>query len=578
MRGALGEIKADLVITGGELINVYSGEVLRGFEIAVLDGRICYVGPNAAHTAGAATRRLDAKGLIIAPGFIDAHTHIGHFCRPYEYLQAYLPHGTSSLVASCDEPATVFGFKGVKLFLDEVEAHPLRVFTVISMVAPQDPLLCSTQSLSQAEVAAGLDDPRVIGLGEIVSWLRLLQGDQELLERIEMALQRGKIIHGHTAGARDQKLCAIAAAGISSCHEPINESDVLQRLRSGYWVMLREGSFRRDLEATLQSVISRRLSTQRLILVTDGMAPDDVARDGHMDFVVRRAIQLGLSPMQAIQAVTLNPATYSGLEQEIGGIAPGRYADFALLEDLKEVQAHSTWVGGEMVAERGQSLVKTRPISLPDDAVRSLRLSPTVAPESFRIPCASSSTKFRVMELLSFNITAEMILESHPQKGYLEADLSQDLFKVAVFDRHRDQGSIALGFLKGFGAKVGAVGTTANLDENTLLIAGSNDEDMALCANLLIAAGGGMAVVDRGEVLEKIDLPVGGIFSLRPWQEMGEGLSRVHRCLKERGSPFLKPIYALCFLTFVTLPALRITARGLVAVKERRVVPLLVEG
>ena len=261
MRGAMGEIKADLIISGGEVINVYSGEILKGIEISVLDGRICYVGPSAAHTSGPSTRHLDAKGLVISPGFIDAHTHIGHFCRPYEYLQAYLPHGTTALVASCDEPATVFGFKGVKLFLDEVGAHPLRVFTVISMVAPQDPLLCSTQSLSQSEVAEGLDDPRIIGLGEIVSWLRLLHGDQELLERIEMALKRGKIIHGHTAGARDQKLCAIAAAGISSCHEPINESDVLQRLRSGYWVMLREGSFRRDLEKTLKDRKSTRLNS-----------------------------------------------------------------------------------------------------------------------------------------------------------------------------------------------------------------------------------------------------------------------------------------------------------------------------
>ena len=281
MRGALGEIKADLIITGGKLINVYSGELLEGMEVAILDGRICYVGPSAAHARGEKTEIFDARGLYVAPGFIDAHTHIGHFCRPYEYLQAYLPHGTTSLVASCDEPATVFGFKGVRLFLDEVERHPLRVYTLLSMVAPQDPLLCSTQSLSQSEVVEGLDDPRVIGLGEIVSWLRLLQGDPELLERIEMALKRGKIIHGHTAGARDQKLCAIAAAGISSCHEPINELDVLERLRSGYWVMVREGSFRRDLEGTLKPLVARGLSTQRLILVTDGMAPDDVAADGH---------------------------------------------------------------------------------------------------------------------------------------------------------------------------------------------------------------------------------------------------------------------------------------------------------
>ena len=573
IHGAMGEIKADLIIAGGKLINVYSGEILEGVEIAVLDGRICYVGPSATHTQGPSTRHLDAHGLIIAPGFIDAHTHIGHFCRPYEYLQAYLPHGTTSLIASCDEMATVFGFRGVKLFLDEVEAHPARVFTMISMASPQDPLLCNTVSLSQSEVAEGLSDRRVLGLGEIVSWLRLIQGDQELLERIEMALRAGKIIHGHTAGAKDQKLCAVAAAGISSCHEPVREQDALERLRSGYWLMLREGSFRRDLEATLKPLIGRGLSTQRLIFVTDGMAPDDVAGDGHIDFVVRRAISLGLSPVQAIQAVTLNPATYSGLEQEVGGIAPGRYADLTLLEDLEEVRVHSTLIGGEVVAQQGKSLVMRHPISLPDDTIKCLRLNPTVSPDSFRIPCLSPA-KVRVMELLNLNITAETILQAYPQEGYLEADLSQDLLKVAVFDRHGESGSVALGFLKGFGARVGAVGTTANLDENTLMVAGSSNEDMALCANILIEAGGGMAVVDRGGVLEKIDFPVGGIFSLRPWQEVGKGLSRIHRCLRERGSPFSKPIYALCFLTFVTLPSLRITSRGLVAVKERRLVSL----
>ena len=575
MRGALGEIKADLIITGGKLINVYSGEILDGMEIAVLDGRICYVGPSAAHTRGERTEILDARGLYVSPGFIDAHTHIGHFCRPYEYLQAYVPHGTTALVASCDEPATVFGFKGVKFFLDEVEAHPLRVYTVISMVAPQDPLLCSTQSLSQSEVAEGLDDPRVLGLGEIVSWLRLLQGDQELLERIEMALQRGQIIHGHTAGARDQKLCAIAAAGISSCHEPINESDVLQRLRTGYWVMLREGSFRRDMEETLKPIVARGLNTQRLILVTDSMAPDDVASEGHMDFVVRRAIGLGLSPMQAIQAVTLNPATYSGLEQEIGGIAPGRYADIALLEDLEKAKVHSTLIGGRFLAQAGKSLVESRPIFLPADTMNCLTIR-KVSAGAFKISCASPSAKIRVMELLNLNITAEKILAVAPRNGYLEADADQDLLKVAVFERHRKSGGITFGFLQGFGAKVGAVGTTVNIDENTLLIAGSSDQDMALCANILIDAGGGMAVVDRGETLEKIDFPVGGSFSLAPWQEVGRGLDRIHRCLRERGSRFLKPIYALCFLTFVTLPSLRITARGLVSVKERKLVSLFV--
>jgi adenine deaminase len=241
VQGATGAIKADLIVTGGKLINVYSGEVLDGMEIVVLDGRICYVGPSAAHARGEATEILDARGLYVSPGFIDGHTHIGYYCRPYEYLQAYLPHGTTALMASCDELATVFGYAGLKCFLDEVEAHPVRVYSLISMVAPQDPLLCSTKSLTQVEIAEGLDDPRVLGLGEVVSWLRLTQCDEELLERIAMAHERGKIIHGHTAGAKDQKLCAVGAVGISSCHEAIRVEDALERLRLGYWTLLREG-------------------------------------------------------------------------------------------------------------------------------------------------------------------------------------------------------------------------------------------------------------------------------------------------------------------------------------------------
>ncbi len=577
VQSAMGEVKSDLIVTGGKLINVYSGEILDGMEIAVLDGRISYVGPSAAHARGEATKILDVRGLYIAPGFIDGHTHIGHYCRPYEYLQAYLPHGTTALMASCDELATVFGYRGVKLFLDEVEGHPLRVFTLISMVAPQDPLLCQTATITNAEIEAALQDPRILGLGEIVSWLRLTQLDDEILERLEMAWRSGKIIHGHTAGAKDQKLCAVAAVGISSCHEPIRVEDALERLRLGYWTMLREGSLRQDLEATLTPLIARGIDTQRLILVTDSMSPDDVEELGHMDQVLRRAVSLGLSPLRAIQAVTLHPATYSGVEQEVGGIAPGRFADMALLESLESFRVQTTLIGGQVVAQDGQSLVQAASISMPSEMMHSLRLHPNISAEQFRIRCPEANAKIRVIELLNQNITAERFMSVDAHKGYVEADVEQDLLKVAMFDRHDQIGKIAMGFLKGFGAKIGAVGTTTDLDENTLLIAGGNDVDMALCANALIESGGGMAVVNHGQVVEKIEFPVGGIFSLNPWRRVGQDLGRIHRCLRERGSQFERPMYALCFLPFVTLPSLRITARGLINAKERKIVPLFVD-
>lgn len=455
VQGALGEVKADVIVTGGKLINVYSGEILDGMKIAVLDGRICYVGPSAAQARGEATKILDARGLYISPGFIDGHTHIGHYCRPYEYLQAYLPHGTTALMASCDELATVFGYRGVKLFLDEVEAHPLRVFTLISMVAPQDPLLCQTATITNAEIEAALQDPRILGLGEIVSWLRLTQLDDEILERLEMAWRSGKIIHGHTAGAKDQKLCAVAAVGISSCHEPIRVEDALERLRLGYWTMLREGSLRQDLEATLTPLIARGIDTQRLILVTDSMSPDDVEELGHMDQVLRRAVSLGLSPLRAIQAVTLHPATYSSVEQEVGGIAPGRFADMALLENLESFRVQATLIGGQIVAQDGQSLVQAAPISVPWEMMHSLRLHPNISAEQFRIRCPEENAKIRVIELLNQNITAERVICVGARKAYVEADVEQDLLKVAMFDRHEQIGRIAMGFLRGFGAKRG---------------------------------------------------------------------------------------------------------------------------
>ena len=347
VRGALGEIKADLIVRGGKLINVYSGEILEGMEIAVLDGRICYVGPSAKHAHGDATEILDASGCFVSPGFIDAHTHIGHYARPYENLQSFLPHGTTAVVASCDEMAAVFGYRGLQLFLEEVERHPLRVYALVSMAAPQDPALCNTASFTDAEVAEALADPRVYGLGEIVSWLRLLECDEELLGRVARALDRRQIIHGHTAGARDQKLSAVAALGIASCHEPIRFEDAIERLRLGYWTMLREGSLRQDLAATLPRLIAAGVNLQRLILVTDSMSADDVEERGHMDHVVRRAISLGLTPLQAIQSVTLNAAACSGLDQEVGGIAPGRCADIVLIDDFQGCHVTEVLIGGK---------------------------------------------------------------------------------------------------------------------------------------------------------------------------------------------------------------------------------------
>ena len=538
IRCALGEIKADLVIRGGQLINVYSGEILEGMEIAVIDGRICYVGGSADHTRGDATEVLNASGTHVAPGFIDGHTHIGHYARPCENLHSFLPRGATALIASCDELASVFGFRGLKWFLDEVGRHPLRVYALVSMAAPQDPLLCNTATFSNEEVAEALADPRVLGMGEIVSWLRLIQCDDEILHRVALARRNGQIIHGHTAGARDQKLCAVAAVGISSCHEPIRFDDALERLRLGYWTMLREGSLRQDLEATLPPLIAAGVSLERLILVTDSMSPDDVEERGYMDYVVRRAIALGLTPMQALQAVTLKPATYSGLESDVGGIAPGRFADIVLIDNLEQCRVREVLVAGKLVARDGELTVKPNPIELPHDMLHSLRVSTPITAETFKVISRVATPRIRIIEFVNQSITAERIAQVDAGSGIIAANANADLLKVAMFDSHHDSANVGFGFLKGFGARVGAVGLTTNLDENALMIVGSDDVDMARCANALLEAGGGIAVVEEGEILELLEFPFGGIFSLQPWRWVGRGLRRYSDLIKRKGLVF----------------------------------------
>ena len=260
----------------------------------------------------------------------------------------------------------------------------------------------------------------------------------------------------------------------------------------------------------------------------------------------------------------------------MGGIAPGRFADLLLLDDLEQCHVDKVWVGGKLVAQQGVSLWKGTPIPVPPELVHCLNIRAEISAKTFKIISPATTAKIRVMELVNQTITAEQIVELDTQSGLVEANVYDDLLKVAMFDRHGDS-NVAFGFLKGFGAKVGAVASTVNIDENTLLVVGSNDVDMALCVNTLIDCGGGIAIADQEQVLEKFECSVGGIFSLYPWQEVGQGLKRIQGFLRDHGSPFERPMFALSFLPFVALPALRITARGLVNAKERKIVPLFVD-
>ena len=570
---ALGKVKADLVVRGGALVNVYTGEVVEGVDVAVKGSRVAYVG-DASHLIGDETKVLDAKGLYVAPGFIDAHTHIDLYVSPVEVARGALLHGTTSLIAEPDELANVLGFRGVKLFVEQVRELPIKVYVLIPLVCPQDPLFDENPPLKVEEVEEALRWPEVIGLGEVVGWPRLLDGDEDYWSKIEAARRAGKVVEGHTAGARGAKLQGYVAAGIYSCHEPITAEEAVERLRLGVHVMVREGSLRRDMERVLPGVLASKVRLDNVSLVTDHVDPVDMLRLGYMDHLVRRAIELGVDPVDAIRMATLNPARRFHLDHLIGGIGPGREADMVLLRSLERVKVKATVSRGRVAMVDGRVVAPLSPPPCPPWAMDTVKVR-RLQPEDFKVraPIEEGRVRVRVMDLVSETLTREALEEVRVVEG--EVELPRGHLAVAVIDRHGHSGRVALGVLRGLGAEPGGVASTLNFDENNMVVLGRSPMDMAAAASRVAEMRGGIALVDDGRLVGELDMPLAGVMSLRGLEEVASRLARLNEELRAMGCRFEKPLNVLLFITFVTLPELRLSVRGLVDVKRRRLVPLI---
>lgn len=575
----LGEVKADLVLKDCCLVNVASGELLEDVDITVKRRRIAYVGSSADHTIGGSTKVLSVKGGFVAPGFIDAHTHIDLFCTPTEQTSIFLIHGTTAVFAEPDELVSVLGFKGLELFADEVRRLPLRVFMMVPLVTPQDPELSSIKPLTLEEYEYALTWPDVVGLGEAVAWPLILKCNSYYLERFRLALKRGKVIEGHTAGAKNLKLVACACSGISSCHEPVDADQALARLRLGLFLMVREGSLRRDLTAILPALLKRKVDLSNAAFATDWVDPVDLTELGYMDYVVKEAVEHGLDPVKAIQMATINPAKHFRVDDQVGLVAPGRLADLVVLKSLEKVEVSMTVVGGEVMVKNGRFTGKLEKPHYPEYALKTMKVPRRLEASDFevRAPVEEGAVKVVVAKLENEAITRKTVEGLKAVNGLIQADVKLDVAKVAVIDRHYGTGRVGLGFIKGFGARVGAISTSLNFDENNLVVLGFNEEDMELAANETVRMGGGLVVVNGGRVVEALPMPVAGVMSDEPFEGVTAKLRRINRLLRDAGCAFKKPINVLLFTTFVALPEVRFTDRGIVDVKERRFIPLIVE-
>jgi adenine deaminase len=562
---ALGREKAHLAVVNATLANVYTGEFLENMAVCVWDRRIAYVGQNPEPAIGPDTRIIDAASKPLVPGFIDGHTHLAVLYAADAFLGAVIPGGTTAVVTETSEPYSVCGCRGVEDFMDSYTDQPIHVF---GTAPPLISISSNFPPIDPEDLRRLLARSDMIGLGESY-WQKVVNTPDTMLPVLGTALSLGKRLEGHSAGARDARLNAYVATGISSCHEPIKAQEALERLRLGLYVMIREGSIRRDL-AEIAALKESGMTTQRMILVTDGLSPGELAEKGYMEFVVQKAIDCGFSPMEAIQMATLNPATHFNLEGIIGGIAPGCFADMLVLPDRRTIRPDLVIAKGRVIAENGRCLVEPRRHSFQSATLQSVHLHGRLAPEDFRIdgPADADEATLRVIEMVTDLVTQEAHLALPVIDGQIKTDLSRDIIKVAALDRTTPAGQKFVGLIRGLGLKTGAVATSTGWDAGDIVVVGATDGDMAAAVNRLHALNGGMVVCRDGAVIAELALPIFGLLADLPLPELVEQEKAVAGAVHSLGSAFRDPMMTLSTLTGAAIPFLRICEQGLVNLKN----------
>ena len=568
---AMGMLEADTIIKGCRLVSTYTGEIIPDIQIAVYRSRIAYTGPDASHAAGPRTRVIDAKGRHVVPGLADPHTHIDQFVLPSETARSALVHGTTSLFSDPIDITGVAGYKGFAWFTEACRSLPVRVFQAIPGGQPVDPDFSYGRSMSPAEQESALKDEAVFGMGEVFAWTKVTGGHGPTLEAIDRMREAGAIVNGHTAGMSGRKLAAYAASGITSCHEPIDFEQTLERLRLGMHVMIREGSVRRDLRRIVDGVASNRTYTGRLMFCSDGLNPSDM-ESGHMDHCIREAIRAGIDPVDAVAMATTNVFGYYGMDADLGGVAPGRLADMVILDELESFKVNTVLTGGSVAVSEGSLSVKPPKSGVPGwlgETVRVGRLSP----DDFVIRASGDAAVANTIRLRTEIITAPGSAEVPVRDGAALMPDGVDIRKVAAFDRVTGSGNRTVGFLEGFGSGEGAVATSASLHENDLVVIGTDDSDMAVAANRVVEMSGGTAVARSGRVTADLPMPVAGLMSGESLGEVRERFEAVNGAMADIGCGFENPHLIPLFLPFLALPQIRILGTGMVNVKERRPVP-----
>lgn len=560
---ARGDAPADLVFRDGRVVNVLTCEV-EEVDVAVRDGLIAGLGE------GYEGREVvDLEGRYLVPGLLDAHVHVeSSLATPREFARAVLPRGTTTVVSDPHEIANVHGLEGIHYMLRASEGLPLTVFVMASSCVPATPMGTAGAELDAGALGTLLDHPRVLGLAEVMNFPGVIHGDPGVLEKLEVF--RDRVVDGHAPGVRGRALNAYAAAGPSSDHECTRPEEALEKLRRGLFVFFREATNARNLRDLLPALT--RENSRRVALCTDDRQPPDLLDEGGIDAMIRTLVLEGMDPVAALRLATLNPAEHFGLKDR-GAIAPGRRADLLVVEELGSLEVSRVYAGGREAARNGLALDWDLgpPTSPPVPSM-------AVPWEEVDLAIPARQGEVRVIEAIPDQIlTGATTARPRLQDGRVVTDVSRDLLKIAVVERHRGTGRVGLGLVTGLGLREGAIAGTVAHDHHNLVMVGVDDVSMLTAGRRVAEMKGGLAVARKEEVLQDLPLPVGGLMSPRPLEAIRRDLDRVVQEARGLGSPLHDPFMAMSFLALEVIPSLKITDQGLVDVEAFRPVDLWVD-
>lgn len=575
IEAALGRRPPTVVIRNAEVLNVFTKELIRS-DIVVYRDRIVNVG-HFPDLYDRAEYVFDADGAYAVPGLMDAHIHIeSTMLLPAELAKLLVPRGVTSLFADPHELSNVLGVEGVEALLSLSSNVPLRVFIEVPSRVPTAPGLETTGGvLGLGEVERLLKLRNSVSLGEL-NYQNLFSLREEYLRKIEIATKMGKVVNGHAPMLSGREIDAIAAAGIMDDHESVRGEEALEKLRHGIAVMIREGTSERNADELISYLVGRLRDFSNVLFCTDDKHPEDIMEEGHVDYIVRKAIALGMDPVDAILAATYNIARHFRLDHVIGAIAPGRYADIVLVRNLRSFEVKATFFGGKLVYSNGKLLWKPEKIEFPNIYLKTIKLRAGLKPEDLiiKVEPKEGTAVARTIELIPTQIINREIRVELPVRNHIVlSDPERDIARIAVVERHGMEGNVGKAFIKGFGLQRGAIASSVAHDHHNIVVVGHDPEDMLYAVKHLEEIGGGFTAVLNGRVLADVPLPFAGLLSLKSAEEVIEELRTINEVVKAKlGCSIKSPFMQLEFITLPTVPELGLTDKGLIDVRSYSII------